>query len=317
MTRAMTTQQAGVVDVVLSNFARGYSNQEFIAGRVFPIVDVPARNMRLLKFGKEGFRKLATRRAPGAAILTVQYGYASDPVSLAQDALQGVVPVETQEEASRVPGVDLGQSAVQMVLDVLDLGYEIEAAAIVRNAANYAASNKVTLAGAARWSDPASDPKADIDAAKEAIRRRVGRYPNKLTLGATVFVALANHPKIKEQFKYTSADSVTEAMLARHLQIDEVIVGKGIYLPDGVADDAAGVDIWGNDAILAWYPKGSNWMVPSFAYGYRLKGYPSVESPWYDRDIKSWKYPTTVERRPYLVGADAGFLFQSAVPAQA
>ncbi len=103
MTRAMTTQQAGVVDVVLSNFARGYSNQEFIAGRVFPIVDVPARNMRLLKFGKEGFRKLATRRAPGAPILTVQYGYASDPVSLAQDALQGVVPVETQEEASRVP----------------------------------------------------------------------------------------------------------------------------------------------------------------------------------------------------------------------
>lgn len=312
--RAMSTTQAGVVDVVLSNFARGYSNQEFIATRVAPNVTVPARNVRQLKFGKESFRKLQTRRAPGAPILTVQYGYAADPISLMQDALQGLVPVEIAEEAQRVPGIDMGQQATAMVLDQLALGDEIDTAQLVRNAAAYAASNKVALAGASRWTDPASDPKADIDAGREAVRRQVGRYPNKLIIGATGFNALANHPKIKEQFKYTSAESITEAMLARYLQIDEVVVGKAVFLPDGVADTAAATDIWGNDAILAWYPKASNWMVPSFAYTYRLAGYPMVEAPWYDRDIKSWKYPTTLERRPYLLGADAGFLFQSVTP---
>ncbi|QCI65635.1 major capsid protein [Phreatobacter stygius] len=311
--RGMTTQQAGIVDVVLTNYARGYSNQEFIAHRVAPNVDVPARNIRLLKFGKEGFRKLNTRRAPGAPILTVQYGYASDPIALAQDALQGLVPVESQEEAARVPGIDMGQQAITMVLDSLDLGNEIDTANMVRSAASYAASNKLALAGADRWTDPASDPKAVIDAGKEAVRRQVGRYPNKLTLGAPVFNALSNHPKIKEQFKYTSADSITEAMLARYFNIEEVIVGKAVYLPDGTADNAAATDIWGNDAILAYVPKGANWMVPAFAYTYRLRGYPMVEAPWYDRDIKSWKYPTTVERRPYLVGADAGYLIQTAV----
>ena len=60
--RAMNTQQAGVVDVVLSNHARGYTNSEMIAHRVAPVVDVPGRNMLLLKFGREGFRKLNTRR---------------------------------------------------------------------------------------------------------------------------------------------------------------------------------------------------------------------------------------------------------------
>lgn len=309
---AMTPQQAGVVDVVLSNFARGYSNQEFIAQRVAPPVDIPSRNVRLLRFGKEGFRKLNTRRAPGGPILTVQYGYAADPVSLVQDALQGLVPVEIGEEAARAPGVDLGRNAVTMVMDQLDLGLEIDTAAILRDPARYAASNKMTLAGASRWLDPASDPGADVREAREAVRRMIGRYPNVLTLGATAFAALCEHPKIKEQFKYTSADSITEAMLARYFGVEEVLVGKAVYLPDGVADDQPATDVWGGDAILSYRSKGGNWMVPSFAYTYRLKGYPLVETPWFDRDVRSWKYPTTQERRPYLVGADAGFLIQSA-----
>lgn len=311
--RALSTQQAGVVDVVLSNYARGYSNMEFIAPRLLPYVEVPSRNTRLIKFGKEGFRKLNTRRAPGAPILTVQYGYASDPVSMVQDALQGLVPVETGEEAQRIPGIDMGQVAVQMVMDQLDLGFEFDTAAIVRAPATYAATSRVVLAGNSRWNDPASDPKTDIDAGREAIRAKIGRHPNKLTLGARVFTALTSHPKIKDQFKYVSADSISEAMLARYFNIDEVLVGKAVYLPDGVADDQPATDIWGNDAILSFAPKAANWMTPSFGYSYRLRGYPMVETPWYDRDVKSWKYPTTQERRPYVVGADAGFLIQSAV----
>jgi len=310
--RAMTTGQAAVVDAVLTNYARGYANQEFIAARIAPVADVPSRSSRQLRFGKEGFRRLATRRAPGAPILTVQYGYASDPVSLQQDALQGLVPVETAEEAARVPGVNMAQTAVQTVLDQLDLGLEIDTATMLRSSALYAASNKATLAGSSQWSDPASDPKGDIDDAKSAIRRMIGRNPTTLVLGPDVFLALTNHPKIKEQFKYTSAESITETMLARFFQLREVVVGNGVYLPDGAADGSAATDIWGKDAILAYVPQGGNWMVPSFAYTYRLMGYPMVESPWYDRDVKSWKYPTTVERRPYMVGGDAGFLFTAA-----
>lgn len=310
--RGMTTGQAGVVDVVLSNHARGYRNAEFVSHILFPRVTVPARNIRLLKFGKEGWRKLNTRRAPGSPILTVQYGYASDPVSLPQDALQAIVPVETAEEAARVPGIDLAQISVGNVMEHLDLGLEIDAAGIARNAANYSANNKVALAGAAKWTDAASDPKADVDAAKEAIRRQTGRYPNVMVLGPSAFLALTNHPKITERFKYTSSDSITEAMLARFFNLDKVVQGKGVYLPDGAADTDLATDIWGNDAVLAYVPAQGNWMVPSYSYTYELKGYPAVESPWYDRDIRSWKYPTTVERRPFLTGADAGFLIQNA-----
>lgn len=315
---AMTTKEAGVVDVVLSNFARGYRNQELIAQRVAPVVNIPARNVRMLKFGKDSFRKYNTRRAPGTPVLALQYGYASDPISLPQDALQALVPDEVQDESRRVPGIDLAQGAVQMVMDVLDLGHEIETAGILRNSNAYDAGSKATLSGTDQWTNPSSDPKAMIKEAKAIVRRLIGRDPNKLTLGSDVFDALTDHPAIKDQFKYTSAQSITAQMLAQYLGLEEIIVGKAIYLPDGVPETAEATDIWGNDAILHYTTRNAapTFMEPSFAYTYRLAGMPSVMSPRYDADIMSWKYAMKIERRPYLLGADAGFIFKAAVPAQ-
>jgi hypothetical protein len=312
--RAMNTSQAAVVDVILSNYVRGYSNAEFVATRLLPTANVPTRSTRQLRFGKDGFRRLNTRRAPGAPIVTVQYGYVADPISLQQDALQGMVPVEIGEEAAAVPGVDLGRNAVAMVMDQLDLGLEIDAANLTRAAGTYAASNRVTLSGGSQWHQSTSTPNADVKAGREAVRAQIGRYPNVMVIGPRVFNALTEHAAIKEQFKYTSADSITEAMLARYFGLDEVVVGKGVFLPDGAADSAAATDIWGNDAILAYVPRGTgNYMGPAFGYTYRLTGYPMVEAPWWDRETRSWKYPTVQERRPFVLGADAGFLLQAAV----
>lgn len=309
----LNTRSAAVIDPILSTHARGYRNLEFIGHLLFPRVSIPNRSMRVIRFGKEAFRMLNTRRAPGAEKKRVQYGYASDPVSLIQDALEGVVPVEHQEEAASVPGIDLGRGAVNMVLDVIDLGHEHEAAQLARTPANYAPGNRAALTGADRWTDPNSDPAADVDEARETIRRRIGRYPNTLTLGASTANALRRHPKIKEQFKYTSSASVTTAMLAAYFDVERVIVGKAVYLPETAGDNDLAQDVWGDDAILAYVPSsGDNYQVPSYGYTYELSGYPQVEVPYFVRSNDSWIYPTKAERRTYLTGAEGGFLFQDA-----
>lgn len=312
-TRALNQRTAAVVDPILSTHARGYRNSTFISYALFPLVTIPNRSMLTIKFGKEAFRKLNTRRAPGAQVKRVQYGYAADAVALVQDSLEGIVPSEHQQEAEKVPGIDLGAGAVNMVLDVLNLNLEIDTANIARNSANYDANHKLVLAGGDRWADPDSDPKADVDAAKEAIRRSIGRYPNTFALGPNAGNALKNHPKIKEQFKYTSKDSITVEMLAAYFDLKRVVVGSAVYLPETASDAEMANDVWGDDAILSYVPEtGDNFQVPSYAYTYELSGYPMVEQPYYDRSIKSWVYPTTVERRPILTGAEGGFLFQNA-----
>jgi hypothetical protein len=309
----MNTGQARVIDPILSTHAQGYRNAEYIGHLILPIAPIPTRGARILKFGKDSFRKMNTRRAPGAEYQRIQYGYASDPVALHQDALAASVAFENMEEATRVPGIDLASGSVNMVLDVIALGREMETAQLVRDPANYNANNKMALAGADKWSDPASDPHKDVQTAKEQVRRRIGRYPNLFTISPPVFNALSNHPKIKEQFKYTSSESITTAMLAKYLDVEEIVVGKAVYLEDNAPDDADAKDVWGNDASLTYRPKGSNYQVPSFGYTYRLKGYPMVMKPYADEETDSWVYKTKEEWAPVLSGMDAGFLFQSPV----
>ena len=311
--RNMNTAQARVVDPILSTHARGYRNAEFIGHMLFPIVDIPVRGMRVIRFGKESFRKMNTRRAPGAETARVQYGYASDPVALQQDSLEGLVPWENMEEAWKVPGINLASGSIEMVLDVIALGRECEIAALARNPANYGANNKMALAGPDKWSDPDSDPAKDIEEGRQQIRRRIGRYPNQLTLSPPCASVLTNHLKIKEHFKYTSSESLTLEMLAKYFKLERVIEGAAVVLDENAPDDADAEDVWGDDAILSFTPKGSNYRIPSFGYTYRLNGHPLVEKPYDERNRKSWIYPVTEDWSPELVGAEAGFLFEAPV----
>lgn len=310
---SMNTRQAAVVEPILSEQARGYSSPVMVAHRILPPVDIPNRSMRVIRFGKESWRVRDTRRAPGAETKRVEVGYASDPVALKQEALEGLVPDEQSQEASKVPGIDMGAEAVREVQDIIALGRECEVADLVRNQATYPAGHVETLAGSDKWTDPDSDPKAVIDELRATIRRKIGRKPNSLALGDVVFDALTRHPKIKEQFKYTSADSITEAMLARYLNLKEIIIGEAVFLPEAAEDDVEATDVWGSDAILFHKAEGSGFRVPSFGWNYRLKGYPLVEAPYYERNRKSWVYPVTEEHRPYVTGADAGALIKAAV----
>ena len=310
MNQPLNTRTAAVIDPILSNHARGYRNAKFVGDVLFPRVPVPNRSMTLLKFGKQSFRKLNTRRAPGSNVKRVQYGYESGNIALVQDSVEGVVPVEHQEEASKVPGIDLGAHAINMVLDSVDPGLELDTAQLARDPANYDVNHKLALAGAARWTSDSSDPGADIGNAKEAIRGYIGPRPNVLMLGPSAVKALKRHPKIIDRFKYTSSASLTLDMLAAYFELEKV-VSAAVYLPETAGDTTRATDIRGDDAILAYVPQaGQNFMVPSYGYTYELMGYPQVETPYYARETKSWIYPTTTERKPYLVGA--GFLFQNA-----
>lgn len=310
---AMNSRQAQVIDPILSTQSRGYSNPEFIGTKLLPYADLPERSMKVIRFGKDSFRRyIDTRRAPGAPVKRVQFGYEADPVALKQEALEALVPDEIGQGA-KVPGIDLAAISIATSQDIIALGREVEIATLVRDASKYDNNHKITLAGSDKWTDPASDPAADVKAAREAVRRSIGRYPNVLTLGPDVFNAASEHPKVVERYKYTSPESVTAALLARYFDVDEVLVGKAVALPDTAADTALADDVWGKDAILTYRPSGSSLLVPAYGYTYRLVGYPMVEQPYYERHIKSWVYPLTEEYRPYVTGVEAGFLIKDAV----
>jgi Phage major capsid protein E len=311
---ALTPAQARVVDPVLSTVAQGYQNNEMVAGNLFPVVPVGLRGGNIITFGKEAFMLYGSQRAPGENTKRVAFGYAGAPYALVDYSLEGVVPSEVSQEAANGPGIDLGQGAIFSVSAIMALRLEKQAADIARNAASYAATNKSTKSGTSQWSDfsGVSDPIADIETAKEAIRAATGKRPNTIVMGASVMAKLRQHPKVIDRIKYTGRDVATPELLASLFGVARVVVGDAIYSNDA---GTAFTDVWGKDVVVAYTEIGSMASngLPSYGYTYQLNGYPMVEEPYYDRSAKSWVYPVTRVEAPVLASASAGYLITNAV----
>lgn len=308
----MTTAQARAVDPILTAIARGYRSQKAaVANVLFPIVTVTARAGKIIAFGPDDFKLVSTIRAPGASTRRVQFGYSKDDYALTDHRLEAVVPAEIQEEGMAVPGIDNIAIHIAKVQNVMALERENQAATLARNAASYAAGNKTTLSGTARWDDATSNPFTDILEAKEAVREQIGERPNVLTLGPKVLTALRSHTKVLDRLS-TAADRppATLAQLAALFELEQIVEGGAVY-----HDGTKFLDVWGTDAILAYTQSASLQEMgsPSYGYTYQLGGRPVVEEGYEERNINSMVYPVADARKPVLVGASAGFLFKTAV----
>lgn len=310
----MNTSQARVVDPILTAIARGYESQDSaVANVLFPTVTVTQRAGRLMEFGKEDFDVVDSRRAPGASTKRVSFGYGSSTYNLEDFSLEAIVPIEISEEASNGPGIDIVAMHVRKVQNQMALERENYASVLARNAGNYEASNKTTLAGTDLWTHVDSNPFAVIEAGKEVVRKTIGKRPNVLALGPTVLSALRTHPKILDRLS-TASDRppATIAQLQALFEVAQIIEGQAIKNGTGGFED-----VWGNDGILAYVtPKSMQEMGSQcFGYTYQLAGRPFVEEGYTDRNRKSYIVPVTDARKPYLVGANGGYLIRNAVAA--
>lgn len=312
MTTQQTPAQSRIIDPILTTVAQGYSNNELVGQLLFPYVPVSQRGGKIISFGREDFRIYNTGRAPGANTRRVQFGFASSPFALESHSLEGLVALENMQEAEAVPGIDLASSAVNGTQNIIGLRLEKAQADLATTAGNYSASNKVTLAGASKWSDyttGTSDPTKDIATGKEAIRAKIGKRTNIVALmGAQVWETVRQHPKIVDRIKYTGRDSATPELLANLWGVQKVAIGDAVYETAGAL-----ADVWGNFVVLAYTQTATaaSRGTPSYGYTYRLQNYPIVEQPYLDRNPKSWIYPVTDEVVPVIAAQDAGYLISA------
>ncbi len=310
----LSISQARVIDPILSTIAQGYSNNEAIGMTLFPSVPVGQRGGKIITFGKEDWALYNTVRTPGSPTRRVVFGYAGSPYALESHGLEALVPNELLEDAAAVPHINLAQLEIMKVQNIIALRLEYLQAQLATNPANYGASNKNTLSSTSQWSDLTSgisDPIKDIENAKEAVRKQVGKRPDTVVLGAAVMAMLKQHPKVIDRIKYTGRDVPTTDLLASLFGVKQVVVGDMVYT------DAAGAinDVWGKFAIVAYTAVGSLAQsgLPTYGYTYRLNGYPMVRQPYQDENANSWVYPLADEVMPVIAGASAGYLLSGVV----
>ena len=314
----LTLSQVRVVDPVLTQVAQGIKQNEFVGGALFPTVPVGMRAGKIITFGKEDFMLYSTARAPGGKTGRVQFGYSGSSFALVDYSLEGGLPIEVLQEGLAGNNgwtIDQASMAIRKVLNIMGLRLEYAQAQLARTAGNYQAANKTTLSGTAQWSDfttGVSDPIANIETGKEAIRAAIGKRPNTMVMGAAVHAKLKQHPKVIDRMKYTGRDIATPELYASLFDIPNVKIGEAIYSNDA---GTAFTDVWGKDVVMAYTETGSvgDMGAPSYGYTYMLGGYPIVEEAYLDRNTKTWYFPTTRAEAPVIAGAIGGYLITNAV----
>lgn len=114
-------------------------------------------------------------------------------------------------------------------------------------------------AATAAWGTGTSDVIKDIESAKDKVRQRIGRFANRMLIGAADYVRLSYDPSVLSQIKNLTAYAgsmdgarglVPLPLLAMAFGLEEVIIGGGIK--DTSQDGATSVtdNIWEHFALV-------------------------------------------------------------------
>ena len=295
-----------VVDPVLTNLATGYTNEQFVGDQLMPFVLVDKEGGKIPLFGKEHFRVYNTERALRAKSNRINpEDIGTLDVALDEHDLE--YPIDYREDAESA--YPLQAQATNAVVEGIRLRHEKMVADMVQNAANYAAGNKIALAGASCFTDATSDPQGVVSDAMAAVRAKVVKEPNTMVIGYSAWRTLKKHPQLKAILSDTRPRLVQLADLREIFEIANIVVGRAV-----MASDAGVVsDIWGDNLVLAYVPGaaggGRSPYEPSFGYTLRKRGNPVVDTRTEDGKLELIR--NTDIFRPFLLGADAGYLISN------
>lgn len=292
-----------VVDPVLTNLAVGYTNEQFVGDQLFPFVLLDKEGGKIPKFGTEHFKVYATERALRAKSNRISPEDIGS-VDVAMDEHDLEYPIDYREDAESA--FPLQARATFVTTEGIRLRHEVMVATIAQNAANYGAGNKITLSGTSQFTHDSSDPEGVISDAKAAVRAKTVKEPNTMVIGYAAWRALKRNKQLKAILSDTRSRLVQLADLREIFEIDNIVVGRAVKAND------AGVtsDIWGDNIVLAYVPKTQAGQrspyEPSYGYTLRKKGQPVVDTRTEDGKVELIR--NTDIFRPFLLGADAGYL---------
>ena len=319
------------VDRPLSNMSVAYiqSQEDFICGKVFPVVPVDKKSDRYFVYLKEDwFRDDAEPRgvnqesAGGAYDIDNTPSYNCVVYAYHKD-------IDEQENANADVPLDMERDATRFVGRKLLLRQEIQWVS------DYFATSKWTGSSTAgditpspTWDDASSTPIEDVQAQALAVLTGTGFDPNTFVLGFAVFQKLIRHPDIIDLIKYGAGPGnpaiANESALAKIFSVERVLVSKSVKntaqkTPGTVA--FTGAMTAGKNALLCYVSKSPSIMEPSSGYIFMWKGISRglgttigtyrIPMPWLG--IETVRVESEIAFADKIIGADLGAFFSLCV----
>ena len=234
----------------------------FVGARLAPPFPTALQSANYYVFGAEELANvpILKARAPGSGYPRITSVLSNDNYFCQNYGLEGLVPDEERQKYGAYFDADVAK--VRKLVDTLKVNHEIR----VHNLATD--TTKVPYAGvAAKWDDPASNPKDDVDAAKDYIRLQSGMEVNTMVISNAVFLKLQQHPRLLDVFKFTTPGLLNEDKLASYFGLPQggIIVAKTVQATNLEGQIFTPADIWGHDCVLAHVEEGDDLELPNFA----------------------------------------------------
>ena len=314
------------VDAILTNMSVAYMQkaENFIADKVFPVVPVDKQSDKYFSYDKNDWlRDEARLRTDGTE--SVGSGYNISTESYYADVFAIHKDIGDQTRANADAPINVDREAAEFVTHRLLTRREIQWSNDFMSAGVWG----TTVAGVAgvpgggqfrQWNDYInSDPIEDVEAGKAAILSVTGLEANTLVLGYDAFRQLKNHPDLVDRIKYTSAQTITEDMIARMFDVDKVYVSKAIKATN--AEGAAGAYSFttGKTAMLCHVAPAPGLLTPSAGYTFQWTGVSGGlgatigTSSFRLESLRATRIEAELAFDNKVVGTDLGYFFNTCV----
>lgn len=279
------------VDKPLTNMMLGFEYSDFIADRVFPVVNTPNETDKYYVWAKGDFARINDdTMGPDGIAAEIEYSLSTDNfITLPRGLATKILKRDINNADDQLQLV--AKYSRNVMKDILR-AYENRVASIVTSTSNVGSST--TLSGAGQWTAVNSgDPFADIRKGKASIRSSTGLEANTLIIPQDVLDVLPENQRFIGQFKDTTRalpTDITASFISQAFGISNVLVARAVKNTAAEGGTAAFSNIWGNDVVLLHVaPPDSTGQDPSYGYSFRWSnnplGSPIATEQWdMDRD---------------------------------
>lgn len=219
----------------LTAISIGYRNpaHTLIHSRALPPVEVLDETFKWTKFPlSEGVTVPELEVGRKGQVGQVEFTGEEESSSIKDYGLDDPIPQSDIEAARRARAekrstMDPENQATEGLTNLVQLGREVRAAAVVQNPANYDADRKIVLTGGDRFDVFASsDPYGVID---EGMDKTLIYRPNHIIMGQPAWSKIKRHPKLIQAVKggLTEEGAITKAQFAElfEIPVENFLVG--------------------------------------------------------------------------------------------
>jgi hypothetical protein len=293
---------------VLSGHFKKYMRDRtgFVAEAIAPTFNTGLQSASYYVFDKENMLHVPKNieRAPGAPHKEIGMRVSDDQYACKNYGLK--MPVPDEFRAKYASFFDADRAAIDRIADTIIINRELRVKALATNTAVVPNSTP-----AIKWNDSGCNPKTDVDAGKERIRKNFGLRPNTMVMSETVRLNLEQNPEVRKAFQLAIDGVITLAMLQTYFGIPRIVIASTVLATSAEGQALTADDIWADEVFLAHVEPGQDLMRPNFARTFNWTEVGNVEAAvktWRDDDRESDMHAADHATDEKVVAVDAAFL---------